>query len=73
MIKYGSETIPDLQIPIPDQFVVPEVRWHLYVPGSGVADISLFGKFDGKYCIDISALGSFSFVCLCDMLYCIKF
>lgn len=43
MIKYGSETIPDLQIPIPDQFVVPEVRYHLYVPGSGVADISLFG------------------------------
>ena len=44
MIKYGSETIPDLQIPIPDQFVVPEVREHLYVPGSGVADVSLFGK-----------------------------
>ena len=44
MIKYGSETIPDLQIPVPDQFVVPEVREHLYVPGSGVADISLFGK-----------------------------
>lgn len=47
MIKYGSETIPDLQIPVPDQFVVPEVRWHLYVPGSGVADISLFGKLGG--------------------------
>ncbi|KAL4235441.1 endopeptidase inhibitor [Mactra antiquata] len=43
MIKYGSETIPQLQINIPDQFVVPEVRQHLYVPGSGVAEVSLFG------------------------------
>ncbi|XP_060595854.1 CD109 antigen-like [Ruditapes philippinarum] len=43
MIKYGSETIPQLQINIPDQFVVPEVRYHLYVPGSGVAQVSLFG------------------------------
>ena len=45
MIKYGSETIPDLQIVIPDQFKVPEVREHLYVPGSGVAEISLFGMY----------------------------
>lgn len=44
MIKYGSETIPQLQINVPDQFVVPEVRTHLYVPGSGVAQVSLFGK-----------------------------
>ena len=44
MIKYGSETIPQLQINVPDQFVVPEVRTHLYVPGSGVAEVSLFGK-----------------------------
>lgn len=43
MIKYGSETIPDLQINVPDQFVVPEVREHLYVPGSAVAEVTLFG------------------------------
>ncbi|WAR12173.1 CPMD8-like protein [Mya arenaria] len=43
MIRYGSETIPHLQIVIPDQFVVPEVRYHLYVPGSGIAEVSLFG------------------------------
>ena len=44
MIRYGSEVIPDLQIPVPDQFVIPERREHIYVPGSAVADISLFGK-----------------------------
>ena len=44
MIRYGSEMIPDLQINIPDQFVVPDVRYHLYVPGSGKADVSLFGE-----------------------------
>lgn len=43
MIRYGSETIPHLQINVPDQFVVPEVREHLYVPGSGLAQVSLFG------------------------------
>ncbi|KAL3859107.1 hypothetical protein ACJMK2_009340 [Sinanodonta woodiana] len=43
MIRYGSETIPDLQIEVPDQFVVPEVRYHLYVPGSANARLSLFG------------------------------
>jgi len=44
MIRYGSETIPHLNVIIPDQFVVPEVRYHLYVPGSGLAEVSLFGK-----------------------------
>ena len=54
MIRYGSETIPDLQIKVPDQFVVPDVRYHLYIPGSGNADVSLFGELSPLTCFPFS-------------------
>ncbi|KAK6185943.1 hypothetical protein SNE40_008070 [Patella caerulea] len=43
LIRYGSLIIPDFDVPVPEQFVVPEQREHLYVPGSAVAHLSLFG------------------------------
>ncbi|PVD21251.1 hypothetical protein C0Q70_19422 [Pomacea canaliculata] len=43
LIRFASIQVPDFDIPVPEQFVVPEVRDHLYVPGSPVARPSLFG------------------------------
>ncbi|RUS75425.1 hypothetical protein EGW08_016804 [Elysia chlorotica] len=43
MIRFGAEKIPEFEIPIDEQFLKPEMRWHDYVPGSGVATMSLFG------------------------------
>ncbi|XP_046585013.1 LOW QUALITY PROTEIN: murinoglobulin-1-like [Haliotis rubra] len=43
LITYASIIIPDLDVPVPEQFVVPEQREHLYVPGSAVAHLSIFG------------------------------
>ena len=44
LVNQGSIIIPDFQIPIPEQFWVPEQRWHLYVPGSESTVMSLFGE-----------------------------
>lgn len=43
MITYGSIIIPDLKINVSDQFIVPEQRFHSYVPGSPKATVSMFG------------------------------
>ncbi|XP_076469788.1 CD109 antigen-like [Babylonia areolata] len=43
LIRFASIDVPYLDVPVPEQFVVPEVREHLYVPGSAKAMPSLFG------------------------------
>ncbi|XP_071092281.1 CD109 antigen-like [Haliotis cracherodii] len=43
LITYASIIIPDLDVPVPEQFVVPEQRYHLYVPGSPEGHLSIFG------------------------------
>ena len=44
LIHYSSLQVPDFDVPVPKQFVVPEMREHLYVPGSASCHPSLFGK-----------------------------
>lgn len=43
LIRFGSMQVPDFDISVPEQFSIPEVRYHLYVPGSAKCTISLFG------------------------------
>ncbi|KAK7114537.1 CD109 antigen-like [Littorina saxatilis] len=43
LIRFASIQVPDFDVPVPEQFVVPEVREHLYVPGSAKSEPSLFG------------------------------
>ena len=47
LIESGSMTLPDLEIPVPDRFVEPEARKHLFVPGSPVAKVGIVGN--GNY------------------------
>lgn len=51
LIRFASIQVPDFDIPVPEQFVVPEVRDHLYVPGSPVARPSLFGELEDVLCL----------------------
>ena len=44
LITQASVIVPDFDIPIKQQFIQPEQREHDYVPGSGKAVTSLFGK-----------------------------
>ncbi len=43
LVSQGSQIIPDLDIPVPEIFIHPEEREHLYVPGSASAKVSLAG------------------------------
>lgn len=43
LIKYSSIKIPELKVNVPDKFIEPEVREHLYVPGSQKALLTCFG------------------------------
>ncbi|KAL8603129.1 hypothetical protein ACOMHN_059301 [Nucella lapillus] len=43
LIRFSSIEVPYLDVKVPEQFVVPEVREHLYVPGSPKSTPSLFG------------------------------
>jgi len=45
LINSGSMTHPDLRIAVPERFVNPGERHHLYVPGSGKAFVSIVGWF----------------------------
>jgi len=47
MFSSGSLTLPDLEIPVPERFVIPEERRHLYVPGSPVATVGIVGDVIG--------------------------
>lgn len=43
LVNQGSVIIPDLAVEIPEQFFDPDLPYHLYVPGSQVASIAVFG------------------------------
>ncbi|ESO98375.1 hypothetical protein LOTGIDRAFT_231429 [Lottia gigantea] len=43
LIRFGALIIPDFDVPVPERFVVPEQREHLYVPGSPIGHLSIFG------------------------------
>ena len=45
LINSGSVILPDLDIPVPERFVEPSVRHHLYVPGSERGVVSVVGEF----------------------------
>ncbi len=44
LINHGSLMIPDLEIPVPERFIYPERRQHIYVPGSAYAYVGIVGK-----------------------------
>lgn len=44
MITSGSMIIPDLKVNVSDQFIVPEQRYHQFVPGSPKGHVTVFGK-----------------------------
>ena len=39
--------LPDLEVPVPEQFVMPEERRHLYVPGSPECYVGISGDVVG--------------------------
>ncbi|XP_052062550.1 CD109 antigen-like [Mytilus californianus] len=43
LIRYSSIKIPELKVNVSDKFIEPEVREHLYVPGSEKAVLTCFG------------------------------
>ncbi|CAH1797576.1 unnamed protein product [Owenia fusiformis] len=47
LISQGSLYMPDMEIPIPEKFIVPEQREHLYVPGSQKAWVNIVGDVVG--------------------------
>ena len=48
LINSGSLVLPDLEVPVPERFVKPQERQHLYVPGSPEAYVGVVGKSDRK-------------------------
>ncbi|CAH1784985.1 unnamed protein product [Owenia fusiformis] len=47
LVKFSEIIIPDLWIPVPERFVLPEQRHHLYVPGSVSTKVSVVGDVVG--------------------------
>jgi len=47
LINSGTLTLHDLEIPVPERFVEPEQRRHLYVPGSQKATVGIVGDVIG--------------------------
>ena len=43
LVNQGSIIIPDFDIPIPERFIHPEQREHIYLPGSNEAVVQVFG------------------------------
>ena len=41
----GSQLSPYFDIPMPQQFIVPGRREHLYIPGSNMADVHVYGQY----------------------------
>ena len=46
LISSGSQVLPDLEIPVPERFIRPQERQHLFVPGSQRATIGIVGRSD---------------------------
>ena len=51
LVNQGSVIIPDFDCVVPDQFIDPSVPYHLYVPGSESAIMSIFGKYRRDYTV----------------------
>ena len=49
LINQGSLIVPDFEIPVPETFLYPEQRQHLYVPGSAEAYVGIIGTADGIF------------------------
>ena len=49
LVNQGSVIIPDFDISIPERYVVPNQRELLYVPGSNVVTMFLWGKCRGAF------------------------
>ncbi|ELT94901.1 hypothetical protein CAPTEDRAFT_205407 [Capitella teleta] len=47
LINSGSLVLPDLEIPVPERFVKPQERQHLYVPGSPECHVGIVGDIVG--------------------------
>ncbi|CAH1784973.1 unnamed protein product [Owenia fusiformis] len=47
LVKYSQVIIPDIVIPVPERWIVPEQRNHLYVPGSGACTVQIVGDVIG--------------------------
>ncbi|KAK2182230.1 hypothetical protein NP493_362g02042 [Ridgeia piscesae] len=47
LISSGFQIVPDFEIPVPEQFVYPEQRRHLYVPGSAESIVTVVGDVVG--------------------------
>lgn len=75
LIRYASVEIPQFTVPVPEQFRKLEVRENLYVPQSGKAVVSLFGKYVIGYVCQIvtcymvgcESSGRLSLNCSCSM------
>ena len=48
LVNQGAAVLPDLQIPVPERFIRPEANYHLFVPGSPKAIVSIIGKRSGQ-------------------------
>ena len=57
LINSGSLVLPDLEIPVPERFVKPEERQHLYVPGSPVATVGIVGTCRGSPVATVGIVG----------------
>ena len=44
LVNKGAVIVPDLWIPVPERFIYPGQREHLYVPGSQKATVTVSGK-----------------------------
>ena len=44
LVSQGSVIVPDLEIPVPERFIQPDKREHLYVPGSERAFVHVVGE-----------------------------
>lgn len=47
LISSGSMRFPDLEIPVPEQFIRPNLNKHLYVPGSPQCRVGIVGDVVG--------------------------
>lgn len=47
LISSGSMVLPDLAVPVPERFIKPQERQHLYVPGSPEAFVGVVGDVVG--------------------------
>ena len=65
LVSQGSIIIPDLWINVTERFIHPEIREHLYVPGSTKATLGIVGGFNNLFSVkylSIECLCVYSFI-----------